>query len=29
VAAKFSWDAIGARMENEYRAILNDSHRSG
>jgi len=29
VAAQFSWDAIGALMENEYRAILNDSHRSG
>ncbi len=29
VTAKFSWDAIGARMENEYRAILEASHRIG
>jgi len=29
VAAQFSWDAIGVRMENEYRAILNDFRRSG
>ena len=29
VAAKFSWDAIGARMEHEYHAILNDFRRSG
>jgi glycosyltransferase involved in cell wall biosynthesis len=29
VAAKFSWDAIGVQMENEYRAILEASHRIG
>jgi glycosyltransferase involved in cell wall biosynthesis len=29
VAAKFSWDAIGVRMENEYHAMLEASHRIG
>ena len=28
VATRFSWDAIGARMEDEYRVILNDFRAS-